>query len=112
MKINAKYSWRDSTCFIPLFGSLWKKKSYSFLPFLDVLVKKYSSKFITSIYSKPTLTGQYIRWNSFSSHKRKINLILTLTHRALIIGSPERLKSEQNQIYSFENGYLEYIINL
>ena len=65
-----------------------EKESYSSLAFLDVLVEKGSSKFITSVYLKPTFTGQYIRWNSFNPRKRKTNLILTLTHRALIICSP------------------------
>ena len=32
----------------------------SSLPFLDVLVTKSNNKFITSVYQKPTFTGQYI----------------------------------------------------
>ena len=47
------------------------------LPFLDVLVEKSPSKFITSINRKLTFTGQYLRWNSFSLRKRKTHLILT-----------------------------------
>ena len=35
------------------------------LPFLDVLVEKCHSNFITSNFRKPTFTGQYIRWDSF-----------------------------------------------
>ena len=68
-----------------------EKESHSSLPFLDELVEKSSSKFITSIYRKPIFTGQYICWNSFSPQKLKTNLILTLTHRALTISSPEQL---------------------
>ena len=63
-----------------------------------VLVEKSPSKFITSIYRKPTFTSQYLRWNSFSPRKRKTNLILTLTHRALAICSPERLQSRLDKI--------------
>ena len=82
------------------------------LPFLDVLVEKSPSKFITSIYRKPTFTGLYLRWNSFSPRKRKTNLILTLTHRALAICSPERLPSELDKIKStlLTNGYPEHVI--
>ena len=38
---------------------IFKKESHSSLPFLDVLVEKCSSKFVTSISCKPTFTGQY-----------------------------------------------------
>ena len=78
-----------------------------------MLVEKSSSKFMTSFYRKPTFTGQYIRWNSFSPQKRKTNLILTLTHRALTICSPERLQLELDKIKSIllDNGYPEYVIN-
>ena len=72
----------------------FEKESNLALPFLDVLVEKSPFKFITSIYRKPTFTSQYIRWNSFNPRKRKTNLILTITHRALAIRSPERLPSE------------------
>ena len=82
------------------------------LPFLDVLVEKSPSKFMTFIYRKPTFTGEYLRWNSFSPRKRKTNLILTLTHRALAICSPERLPSELNKIkfILLTNGYPEHVI--
>ena len=99
MKTKAKYSWRDSTRFIPLFGLLRKKNLT--LPFLDVLVEKCSSKFITFIYRKPTFTGQYIRWNSFGPQKRKTNLIRTLTYRALAICSPERCNRNWTKLNLF-----------
>ena len=90
----------------------FKKESNLGLPFLDVLVEKSPSKFITSIYRKPTFTGQYLRWNSFSPRKRKTNLILTLTHRALAICAPERLPSEVEKIkfILLTNGYPEHVI--
>ena len=44
----------------------FEKESNLAHPFLDVLVEKFPSKFITSIYWKPTFTGLYLRWNSFS----------------------------------------------
>ena len=93
-------------------GFTFEKESNLALPFLDVLVEKSPSKFITSIYRKPTFTGQYLRWNSFSPRKRKTNLILTLTHRALAICSPERLPSELHKIKSIllTNGYPEHVM--
>ena len=75
----------------------FEKESNLALPFLVVLVEKSPSKFIASIYRKPTFTGQYQRWNFFSIQKRKTNLILTLTHRALSICS-ERLPCERDKI--------------
>ena len=76
----------------------FKKESNLALAFLDVLVEKSPSKFITSIYRKPIFTGHCLRWNSFGPQKRKTNSNLILTHRALAICSPERLPSELNKI--------------
>ena len=82
------------------------------LPFLDVLVEKSLSKFITSIYRKPLLTGQHLRQNFFRPRKRKTKLILTLTHWALAICSPERLPSKLDKIkfILLTNGYPEHVI--
>ena len=90
----------------------FEKESNLALPFLDVLVEKSPSNFITSMYRKPTFTGHYLRWNSFSPRKRKTNLILTLTHRAFAICSPEMLPSELDKIkfILLTNGYHEHII--
>ena len=60
-----------------------EKESNLALSFLDVLVEKSPSKFHCSIYRKPTLTSQYLCWNSFSPQKLKTNLILTFNHRDL-----------------------------
>ena len=51
----------------------------NFLPFLDVLVTKSNNKFITSVYRKPTFTGQYIYWNSFGPNNVK-QILLILKH--------------------------------
>ena len=84
------------------------------LPFLDVLVTKSDNKFITSVYRKPTFTGQYIYWNSFGPKQRKTNLIDTLTHRALKICSKSTLKHKLDNIRSIlvKNGYPEFLIDL
>ena len=77
-----------------------------------MLVEKSPSKFITSIYRKPTFTGQYLRWNSFSPRKRRTNLILIFIHRALAICSAERLPLELDKIKFIlqTNGYPGHVI--
>ena len=80
--------------------------------YLDVSVEKGGTGFLTSIYRKPTFTGQYIRWNSFSPKARKINLIKTLVHRALMICSKTKLDSELDTIKQLliDNGYPEDVL--
>ena len=84
-----------------------EKEQNSSLNFLDVLVEKEGTRFLTSIYRKPTFTGQYIRWNSFSPKMRKISLIKTLVQRALTICSKTKFGSELDKIKQLliENGY-------
>ena len=96
----------------PLFTLHHEKESNHSLPFLDVLVERRDSEFSTSVYRKPTFTGQYLRWNSFSPHKQKINLIGTLVHRAFMICSKGKLDPELDKIVSIllENGYPENLI--
>ena len=50
-------------------------ESSNTIPFLDVLVDRSNLSFTTSVYRKPTFTGQYTRWDSFSSTGNKIALI-------------------------------------
>ena len=89
-----------------------ERESNHSLPFLDVLAERRDSEFSTSVYRKPTFTGQYLRWNSFSLHKRKINLIFTLVHRAFMICSKGKIDPELDRILSIllENGYPENLI--
>jgi len=89
-----------------------EKESNHSLPFLDVLAERRDSEFSTSVYRKPTFTGLYLHWNSFSLHKRKINLIFTLVHRAFMICSKGKLDPELDRILSIllENGYPENLI--
>ena len=62
--------------------------------FLDVFVHKTPTAFLTFVYRKPTFSGLYIRWDSFCPQQRKINLIKTLVHRALMISSKCFLANE------------------
>ena len=66
----------DCEKFLSSFNSLHSSSSLTFekelnlsLPFLDVLVEKHKTGFITSVYRKPTFTSQYIHWDSFSPIK-------------------------------------------
>lgn len=90
-----------------------ERESNNSLPFLDVLVEKRDHRFFTSVYRKPTFTGQYVRWNSFCPKKRKLNLIGTLVHRALVICSPNKLPGELDNIRNIlvDNGYPIDIVN-
>ena len=83
------------------------------LPFLDVLVERGPSAFLTSIYRKPTFSGLYTHWDSFCPNKRKINLIKTLVDRAMKICSDSELESEVSQLKQIfvKNGYPEQLVD-
>ena len=112
MKTIVKNFFLHLTLFILRYVSRSKKSLNSSLPFLDVLVKKHKTGFITSVYGKPTFASQYIHWYSFSLMKRKINLVATLVHRALFICSSSRFQTELDEIRSIlvANGYPTHII--
>ena len=75
--------------------------------------KKTDVGFETSEYRKPTFTGQYLRWESFSPLKRKISLTSTLVHRALMICTKRRLNREIERIKKIllDNGYPKNVIH-
>ena len=83
------------------------------LAFLDVLVTRQHTSFVTTIYRKPTFSGLYLNWFSFAPLGRKINLIRTLVHRALKICSPALLSKELDTIFNvlIENGYPRQIVS-
>ena len=41
------------------------------IPFLDILITRSKAKFLTSVYKKPSFTGQYLHFQSFCTKKRK-----------------------------------------
>ena len=83
------------------------------LAFLDVLIHKHANNFSTSVYRKPTFTGLYIRWNSFSPSSRKTNLIKCLVHRAVKLCSPIHLSDEISNIKNIflNNGFPEHVVD-
>ena len=76
--------------------------------------EKSNEGLLTSVFRKPTFTGQYFRWDSFGPTKRKTNLIKILVHRALMICSKSKLQHELENISSIlrNNGYPETIIQI
>ena len=100
-------------CLHPFLKFTFEKKKGKCLQFLDVYVKRTNVGLETSVYQKPTFTGQYLHWESFSPFKPKISLISTLVHQALMICTKRRLNEEIEQIKKIllDNGYPKNIIN-
>ena len=92
----------------------FEKEENNSLPFLDVLVEKSDTGFLTRVYRKPTFSGLYTRWSSFCPKERKISLIKTLTHRALMICSKSKLDSELEKLTKIflESGYPEDVFSV
>ena len=57
------------------------------LPFLDALLKRTEQGFRLSVYCKPTLTGQYLNFNSYDPYNVKKGIIRCLQHRTKAISS-------------------------
>ena len=74
-----------TNCLYPSLKFIFEKEKGKGLPFFDVHVERTDIEFETSVYRKPTFTGQYLRWKSFGPFKRKANQISTLVHLALVI---------------------------
>ena len=83
------------------------------LPFLDVKVIRELEGIVTSIYRKPTFTGLYTPWDSYSPTKYKINLVRSLSHRARRICSPAVLAAELGTLRSIllRNGYPGHVLD-
>ena len=96
----------------PSLGFTMEEEKNNSLPFLDVLVERRSSSFLTSIFRKPTFTGLYLSWDSFAPKSRKVNLIKCLTFRALMICSDCKIGDELKTINNIftDNGYPEDLI--
>ena len=75
-----------------------EEESNGQLPFLDVLVERGDSSFLTSVYRKPIFTGLYLNWHSFAPKSRKLNLIRCLSYRALNICSECKIDNELRAI--------------
>ena len=91
-----------------------EEKNNGQLPFLDVLVERCDSSFLTSIYRKPTFTGRNLDWHSFVPKFRKLNLIRCLSYRAHNICSDCKIENELKAIDDIfiDNGYPEDVIDI
>ena len=67
-------------CLHPSIKFTFEKEKEKCLAFLDVYIESTDIGFETSVYRKPTFTGQYLRWESFSPLKRKISVISALVY--------------------------------
>ena len=77
------------------------------LPFMDVLVQRQNGDLVRSVFRKPTFTGLYTMWDSFSPMHQKIALIRSLVSRAQKICSDSMLQDELDTLGGLfmENGY-------
>ncbi len=85
-----------------------KKKNNFEISFLDVKIIRKRTKFETTIFRKKTHTGQLLHWHSCQAKKYKVDLIRTLTFRALSICSSTTLLKEEYKIIEsllIRNGY-------
>ena len=100
-------------CLHPSLKFTLEKEKGKCLLFLDVYVERADIDFEISVYRKLTFTGQYLHEEFFSSFKRKISLISTLVHRAVMIWTKPRLNGEIEWIKKIllDNGYPKNVIN-
>ena len=89
-------------------------ESNDVLNFLDVKCSRRSDGSVkTSVCRKPTFTGLYSSFYSFTPRSYKVNLVKTLTSRAYKICTPDTLESELCFIRNVltDNGYPPFFID-
>ena len=81
-------------------------------PCMDVRVRRIDTSVETLVYRKPTFTGLYTTWNSFSPPQYKINAVRSLVNRARRICSPSTLDSELDELRKLfrNNGYPKVVL--
>ena len=91
-----------------------EKKVEGKFPFLDVIVEKSNTEFLTSVYRKPTFTGQYIRWDSFGPKSRKKQFNWYACTQSPYHLVTLKLSHKLNSIRSIlsSNGYPDRVIDL
>ena len=91
----------------------WEEESEGKLPFLDVKVIRTDEGMVTTIFRKPTFTGRYTPWDSYSPTNYKINLVRSLAHRARRICSPSMIETEMKTLREIfvRNGYSGHVLD-
>ena len=71
------------------------------IPFLDMLIiSDEDGRLNTTVYRKPTHTGQYLHWDSHHAITSKYSMIGTLYHRArTICSNPSQLQEEEKHLF-------------
>ena len=72
-----------------------EKEQGNKLPFLDVLVTHTEQGFRSSLYGKPTFTGQYLNFNSHHPYTVKKGIVRSRKHRAKAVSSDMDLYQEE-----------------
>ena len=85
------------------------------ISFLDIKISRNNNKFTTSVYRKPTFSGVFTNFESFTPKSYKYNLLLTLLHRTFKFCSNfELFHQEIDKLKTiFENnGYPKSFVDL
>ena len=101
--INIILDYANSLC--PSYQFTFEIAENHKLPFIDILIEHSNVNeqlnFITSVYRKPTFSGQYLNFNSINPITHKLTVIGTLFHREKYYCIKEDLlKIELNRIFS------------
>jgi uncharacterized protein (UPF0335 family) len=72
-----------------------EKEENNKLPFLDVMIQKHRDTIQTSVYRKPTHTGQYLNFTSNHSSNTKHGIIKTLVDRAFTICNSQETVTQE-----------------
>jgi hypothetical protein len=67
------------------------------LPLLDVLIEKVDGRLVTSVYRKPTDSGQYLQFSSNHCMSIKSGIVNTLLHRSETHCANEELRKHEER---------------
>ena len=91
-----------------------EKEQDNKLPFLDVLVTCTEQGFRSSVYRKPTFTGQYLNFNSHHPYMVKKGIVCCIQHQAKTICSNTDAYQEEmiSLRHNLHHNYLERITSV